>query len=77
MLEEKRKDLDTEKQKALLQRMLTELSRANPDLYYRSTSEIASYIERYVAEEASLLVEERALLERLNQRDIQILLSLN
>ena len=76
MLHEKRKDLDVERQKNLLARLVTELSRSNPELYYRSTSEIALLLKQQIASGEELSVEERAILVRLSQRDIQILLSL-
>ncbi len=77
MLQEKRKDLDAERQKRLLQRLVVELGRTDNDLYYRSTSEIAVHLKRYIDGEAELSAEDRTLLQRLNRRDIQVLLSLN
>ncbi len=75
MLQEERKDLDGERQKALLDRLVAELNRSEPDLYYRSTIDIALRLERYIADEAGLPEEDRAILMRLNRRDIQVLLS--
>ena len=77
MLQDKRKDLDSEKQKELLRRLLAELSQKEPDFYYRPTNEIAALIKRYVDDGAQLNAEERGLLARLTQRDIQVLLSLH
>ncbi|MBO9479461.1 hypothetical protein J7382_18095 [Shimia sp. R11_0] len=77
MLQEKRKDLDSEKQKKLLQRMVAELSHLYPDLYYQPTSEVADLIRRHVASEAKLNAEEHALLKALSKRDIEVLLSLH
>lgn len=77
MLQEKRKDLDGERQRKLLDRLVGQLSRSDHDLYYRSTSDIALRLEGYIAEEADLTVDDRALLMRLSRRDIQLLLSLN
>ncbi|MEM8775090.1 MAG: hypothetical protein AAGF53_08650 [Pseudomonadota bacterium] len=77
MLEEKRKDLDSEKQKRLLQSLVEELSRTEMDFYYRPTSEIAAYLNTYIDEGAKLSVDEKALLQRLTQRDIEVLLSLH
>ncbi|MEM7520734.1 MAG: hypothetical protein AAF307_06820 [Pseudomonadota bacterium] len=77
MLEEKRQDLESEKQKKLLQRLVAELSREQPDLYYRSTAEIASQIRTYAAGDAKLINDEKALLKDLSQRDIEVLLSLH
>ena len=77
MLEEKRKDLDSEKQKKLLFRLVDELSRSSPDLYYRSTGEIAAYLEAYIRKGAKLSADDRALLTRLSRRDLEVLLSLH
>ena len=77
MLQENRKDLDGERQKVLLNRLVAQLSGSDKDLYYRSASDVARLLERYIASEATLSVEDRALLKRLSHRDIQLLLSLN
>lgn len=77
MLQEKRKDLDGERQKTLLNRLVSQLSRTEHDLYYGSASDVARRLERYIASEAIISVEDRALLKPLSQRDIQVLLSLN
>ncbi|MEM9009969.1 MAG: hypothetical protein AAGE18_01995 [Pseudomonadota bacterium] len=77
MLREKRTDLDAEKQKKLLQRLVDELSRSDVDFYYRPTTEIASVLKTRIDDDESLLVEEKALLQRLTQRDIEVLLSLH
>lgn len=77
MLEEKRKDLDSEKRKKLLQRLVAELSRSHFDFYYRPTSEIALLLKDYIAKDAKLNQEETALMEGLSHRDIEVLLSLH
>lgn len=77
MLQDKRTDLDAEKRRKLLDRMVAEVSRANPDLYYRSTSEVAVEIRRHIAEDAALNSAERELLEGLSAEDIQMILSLH
>ncbi|MEM9127315.1 MAG: hypothetical protein AAGB28_16110 [Pseudomonadota bacterium] len=77
MLEEKRKDLDSEKQKRLLQRLVEELTRSEIDLYYRPTSEIAAFLEKYIRKDARLSADDRSLLQRLSRRDIEVLLSLH
>ena len=77
MLQENRKDLDGERQKVLLNRLVGQLSGSDKDLYYRSASDVARLLERYIVSEATLSVEDRALLKRLSHRDIQLLLSLN
>lgn len=77
MLQEKRIDLDAEKQRKLLQRLLAELTRSRPDLYYQTTGEIARHIKGYAGDDAVIHQEERELLERLSVRDIEVLLSLH
>jgi hypothetical protein len=77
MLEEKRKDLDSEKQKKLLFRLVDELSHSSPDLYYRPTSEIAAYLETYIRKDAKLSADDRSLMTRLSRRDLEVLLSLH
>lgn len=77
MLKEKRTDLDIERQRVLLGRLVAELGRSFPDLYYQSTSDIAVQLERMIASSTELSSEDRALLKRLGRRDIQVLLSLN
>ena len=77
MLEEKRKDLDSEKQKRLLLKFVNELSQTSPDLYYRPTSEIAAFLEAYIRDKANLTADDRSLMTRLSRRDIEVLLSLH
>ena len=77
MLRETRKELDGEKQKVLLRRMVEEMSRGDPGVYYLSTTEIAARIEQRIVDGAGLLAEERGLLRRLRRRDIELLLSLH
>lgn len=77
MLHDKRRDLDSEKQKKLLERLVAELSRSNFDLYYQPTSEIARQIEQHIAGDANLNADELALLKKLKTRDIEVLLSLH
>lgn len=77
MLHEKRKDLDSEKRKKLLQRLVEELSKKDFDFYYRSTADIAALIQQYIKGDAKLNADEHALLAGLSQRDIEVLLSLH
>ncbi|MFW8595081.1 hypothetical protein [Cribrihabitans neustonicus] len=77
MLQDKRKDLDSEKQKQLLSRLVEELSRTEMDFYYRSTTEVAALLKQYIDGKARLSAEERALLQRLSRRGIEMLLSLH
>lgn len=77
MLQDKRNELDAEKQKKTLTRLVTALSETNPELYYQSTSEIAGLLKDTIEEGKSLNGEERQLLQRLSLRDIEVMLSLH
>ncbi|MGB0694201.1 MAG: hypothetical protein ACPGOY_01035 [Rhodospirillaceae bacterium] len=77
MLQEKKSETDAEKQKILLQRLLGELSRQNPELYYQSTSEVARQIKQYTTQGGVLNKDEGALMARLSNRDVEVLLSLH
>jgi hypothetical protein len=77
MLQEKRKDLDHERQKQLLQKMVSELSRLEPGLYYQSTSAVAQRLKSYLRKGAQLSVDDRSLMQKLSVRDIEMLLSLH
>ncbi|MCH2068333.1 hypothetical protein [Shimia sp.] len=76
-LHEKRQDLDGEKRKVLLQRLLSELSGLDPNLYYQSTSQVALLLRAYIDGDAKLVQEDRKLLQGLAPRDIEVLLSLH
>ena len=76
MLEDKRKDLDAERRKVLLQRLVSELSQESPDVYYLPTAQIAMMIHADVQTGRGLNGEERALLGPLSARDIEVILSL-
>ncbi len=76
-LHEKRQDLDGEKRKVLLQRLLSELSGLDPNLYYQSTSQVAVLMRAYIDGDAKLVQEERQLMQGLAPRDIEVLLSLH
>lgn len=77
MLDPERKELDAERQKKLLRRIVDDLTNSRPDLYYQSTSEIARQIAELIRSGGQLSADDRALLQKLSQRDIAILLSLN
>lgn len=74
---EKIEDLIAEKQRRLLQRLVEELSKSNPELYYQPTSQIARELAQHIAEGTGLIHEERELLQQLDQRGIEMLLSLH
>ncbi|MEM6375050.1 MAG: hypothetical protein AAF689_18810 [Pseudomonadota bacterium] len=77
MLQEKRKDLDFEKQKEIMQNVMSKLSRGDADIYYRSTSAIAASILNYVETSGEISIDDKNLIRRLGQRDIQIILSMH
>ena len=77
LMEEKRADLRSERQRKLLQTLVEELGRVHPQFYYLSTIEVARALKSYIAEEAQLTQDDRALLDGLKPDDIQILLGLH
>ncbi|QBF30234.1 hypothetical protein CFI11_03245 [Thalassococcus sp. S3] len=76
MLQDKTSDLVAEKRKKLLERLITEVGRGGYDLYYASTSQVATYLLDYASNRAQLNADERALLDGLDQRDIGMILSM-
>lgn len=77
MLKDKRTDLDSEKQKQLLTRLVEELSATDPDLYYQPTSAIALRLKTHIDSGNGLNADDRKLLEPLTARDIEVVLSLH
>ncbi|QDG79054.1 hypothetical protein [Labrenzia sp. PHM005] len=77
MLQDKRSELDAEKRRKLITRLLDDLSKENPDLYYQPTSEVAVQIMAHLESDPNLHVEEKALLAPLSQHDIEVLLSMH
>ncbi|MEM7190970.1 MAG: hypothetical protein AAF439_15270 [Pseudomonadota bacterium] len=76
-MEEKTADLVAQKRKALLERLIVEVSRNGLDLYYAPTSQVATHLLKYAESEAGLNADERELLEGLDRRDIEVILSLH
>lgn len=76
-MEDKRVDLTVEKQKVLITQLVQRLSRAYPDLYYQSTSDVAHILRQHIDTDKALSQDDRELLKPLSPYDIQILLSLN
>ncbi|MEM8789079.1 MAG: hypothetical protein AAGE76_12535 [Pseudomonadota bacterium] len=76
MLQDKNEDLDAARTKKLLERLVSEVSRSGFDLYYASTSEIATYLLQYAKTDAQLNQDERALLKGLSRRDVEVILSI-
>ena len=77
MLEEKRTDLEAEKRRKLLQRLVENLSHASPAVYYMPTSEIAKLLVKTIETGGRLSPEDRAMLKPLSARDIEVILSLH
>ncbi|MEL6643754.1 MAG: hypothetical protein AAFQ79_07460 [Pseudomonadota bacterium] len=77
MLQEKPGDLTAVKRKQILDRLINELSHAGHDLYYAPTTDVAKTLLDYANGPAGLTTDERALLDGLNRRDVQILLGMN
>jgi len=77
MMEDKRDDLIAEKQRKLLEIIVQELGRDNPQFYYMPTVEVARAIQAYAADGKSLNQDQLELLKGLDERQIQILLSLH
>lgn len=76
-IKEQRKELVAEKRKRLIERIVLELSQSDPDLYYRSASEIARQMQNYIEAEAQLNANEIELLQGLDHRDMYALLSMH
>ena len=77
MLQDNRKDLEGERQRKLLLGLVNKLSASQPDLYYRSTADIARQLIDMAQTGGGLSADDRALLARLPQRDIEIMLSMH
>ena len=77
MLQDKKSETDAERRKALLRRLLSDLSRSNPELYYQSTSQISRLLKDHISDGKSLNGEDRRLMEPLTCRDLEVLLSLH
>lgn len=76
-MEEKHKDLKSVRQKALLMKIMSELSETKPSFYYLSTVEVATQIKAHIDQGNGLSRDDLALLNGLSLRDIQIILSLH
>jgi len=76
MLEERNADLVAQKRKKLLERLITKVGRSGYDLYYAPTSAVATHLMNYVKMGANLNADELALLDGLDRRDIEVLLSI-
>ena len=77
MLQDKKTETDAEKRKSILRRLIVDLNRDNPDLYYQPTSEVARLVRQLIATSSKLNADERKLMEKLSNRDLEILLSLH
>ena len=74
-MEEKRRDLKSLKQKEVISRIVAELNEQHPNFYYLSTSDVAFEVAAYIKEGGHLNKPDRDLVEHLEPRDIQIILS--
>lgn len=77
MLQDKKSETDGEKQRALLRRLVEALGREQPDFYYQSAAQVARQLQQHMATPGILNDDERKLMAKLGQRDIEILLSLH
>ncbi|MEM6513505.1 MAG: hypothetical protein AAF660_10870 [Pseudomonadota bacterium] len=69
--------LKATKQRHVLDQLVKELGRADSRVYYLSTIEVAQLILNHIDGDSSLSEADRALVEGLSLRDIQILLSIH
>lgn len=77
MLQDKKSETDAERKKVLLRRLLSDLSEANPDLYYQPTSAIARLLKDQISSGKMLNADDRKLMEPLSSRDLEVMLSLH
>ncbi|MET1415468.1 hypothetical protein ABVF61_24565 [Roseibium sp. HPY-6] len=77
MLQDKKSETDAEKQKVLLRQLVEELGREVPELYYQPTSHVARMVRRMISEGDILNADQRKLMARLSERDLEVLLSLH
>ncbi len=77
MLREKKSETDAERQKAILMRLIEDVGRQYPDLYYQPTNQIARLIKSYIEQGQNMNADEIKLMKRLRSRDIQIMMSLH
>lgn len=75
-MEEKRSNLRSEKQRRLIEQLVNDLSRLDPNFYYQTTSEIAHILKDYIENDAGLVREDKELLSPLSVKDLQVLLSI-
>ena len=75
-MEEKRSNLRSEKQRRLIEHLVNDLSKLDPNFYYQTTSEIAHILKEYIENDADLVREDKELLSPLSVKDLQVLLSI-
>ena len=75
-MEEKRVDLDVERQKKIILEVVNRLSKIHGDMYYNSTSDIAFLVKEFIKNDASISSTDRLLLADLSTRDIALRLSI-
>lgn len=75
-MEEKWKNLRSEKQRRIIEQLVSELSQLDPNFYYQSTSEIAHILKDYIINDAALDREDKELVANLDVKDLQVILSI-
>lgn len=68
--------LDSVKKKEIIQSIINDLSKSDPDLYYTDTMTIAAFVEEYINDK-KLIQSEYDLVKNLSRDDIQVLMSYN
>ena len=69
--------LSSEKQRVIIESIVTKIYAEAPGLYYNSTMEIAHYVIEHIKKSKSILNSDKELVENLTPEDIQHLLSYN
>ena len=76
-LEEKKQDLKSTRQKAIIQKVMQSLAESHPDFYYLPTIELAAEIQAYIRAPGNFQHEDVQDVVNLSRRDIQLLLGLH
>lgn len=79
MLEDKRENLESARQRRLLDDLVSHLSHEDPNIYYMPTSGIAALLYEAIKSNTvpDLNQEKQELLKRMSLRDIEVMLSLH
>ena len=76
-MEDKRKDLKSTRQRAIIERVVARLADSNPSFYYLSTIELAAEIQAWIRQSGNLNKDDSELVKNLRRRDIQLILGLH